>query len=94
MTIGLAESFVLDPAYPNPFIPGTEIRFVVQESKPVKMTLLDGLGRPPRVLYDGTPAANKSVVVRIDGAGLSGGLYMVRLTGERIRGTQRIALLK
>lgn len=86
--------FVLDPAYPNPFNPSTTVRFALSHSRHVTLHLLDVLGRPYGVLYEGVPAANETQTVQVDGSRLPSGIYIVMLEGEGIRATQRITLLK
>ncbi len=86
--------FVLMPAYPNPFNPEATVRFAVRESKPVTLSLHDVLGRQIATLYEGTPAANETLSVRIDGAGLPSGLYLIRMTGNGIAATRSVTLLK
>jgi len=92
--IEIPGDYVLFPAYPNPFNPSTEIRFAVKESKPVTLELFDILGRPHRLLYEGTPEKNRTVTVRVDAENLPTGMYIVRLIGEDFSAAQRITLLR
>ena len=88
------DRYVLMPAYPNPFNPEATVRFAVRDSAPVTLTLHDALGRQVSTLYRGTPEANQTLSVRIDGSGLPSGLYLVRLTGSDFSASQAVTLLK
>ncbi|MCH7640062.1 MAG: T9SS type A sorting domain-containing protein [Bacteroidetes bacterium] len=88
------DRYVLMPAYPNPFNPEATVRFAIRDSAPVTLTLHDALGRQVSTLYSGTPEANQTLSVRIDGSGLPSGLYLVRLTGSNFSALQPVTLLK
>ncbi|MCH7977306.1 MAG: T9SS type A sorting domain-containing protein, partial [Bacteroidetes bacterium] len=88
------DRYVLMQAYPNPFNPEATVRFAVRDSAPVTLTLHDALGRQVSTLYSGTPEANLTLSVRIDGSGLPSGLYLVRLTGSNFSASQTVTLLK
>ncbi|MGI9174585.1 MAG: T9SS type A sorting domain-containing protein [Rhodothermales bacterium] len=92
--VEMAERFVLEPAYPNPFNPQATIRFAVREAQKVRVALYDMLGRRVAVLFEGTPAASQMQSVRIDGNRLASGTYLVRLEGQGLSQTQRITLVK
>ena len=47
------QSFTLLPNFPNPFNPTTEIRFSLEESGPVRLSIFNTLGQEVRVLADG-----------------------------------------
>ncbi len=94
VTVEMAERYVLEGAYPNPFNPEARFRFAVRESVPVRVGLYDALGREVRVLYAGTPAGSQMQEVRIDGRALTSGTYFVRLLGEGINAVKQITLLK
>ena len=92
--VEMAERFVLEGAYPNPFNPEARFRFAVREAVPVRVELYDALGRRVATLYEGTPTAGQMEEVRIDGSGLPSGSYFVRLVGEGISATRKVVLLK
>ncbi|MEM1057477.1 MAG: alpha-amylase family glycosyl hydrolase [Bacteroidota bacterium] len=77
------------PIAPNPFRDRTTLRFALPEPQPVRVDLLDALGRQVRTLYDGTPPSGPLAVV-VDGRDLPSGLYLVRLTGDGVAATQRV----
>jgi len=86
--------YVLMPAYPNPFNPEATVRFAVRDSAPVTLTLHDVLGRQVSTLYSGTPEANQTLSVQIDGSSLPSGRYLVRLTASSFSASQPVTLLK
>ncbi len=90
----LPRAFDLEPAYPNPFNPSTQVRFTVAEREAVRLALYDASGRQLRVIYAGTPAAGATQTVRIDADGLASGIYLVRLEGTNFVGSQKIVLMK
>ncbi len=94
VSVATPDHYVLMPAYPNPFNPEATVRFAVRESAPVTMTLHDALGRQVSTLYSGTPEANQTLSVRIDGSGLPSGMYLVRLKGSGFSDSQAVTLLK
>ncbi len=94
MEVEMAERFLLDPAYPNPFNPQATIRFAVKQAERVSVVLYNALGQRVTLLYEGTPEASAYQSVRIDGSNLSSGLYFVRLQGESFASTQKVTLLK
>ena len=90
----MPERFVLEPAYPNPFNPQTTIKFAVREAHPVRLALYNMLGRRVAVLYEGIAEAGQIQVVRLNGAALSSGLYVVRLVGREINASRQVTLIK
>ena len=94
VSVETPDRYVLMPAYPNPFNPEATVRFAVRDSAPVTLTLHDALGRQVSTLYSGTPEANQTLSVRIDGSNLPSGLYLVRLNGSNFSASQPVTLLK
>lgn len=92
--VGVPGRYVLEAAYPNPFNPQTTLNFLVAESQPVTVGLYNPLGMLVRTLYNGTPEANTTQPVRINGADLPSGLYIVRIEGRNFTGAQQVVLLK
>ncbi len=93
-TLEMAERFVLEPPFPNPFNPQATVRFAVREAQPVRVALYDALGRHVRLLYQGVPPAGQTQQLQIDGAALPSGLYLVRLSGFGFTRVERILLIK
>ena len=86
------------PNYPNPFNPGTTIRYDLSSTQQVQLSVYDVQGRLVKSLTDRVETAgvhevswqgkdNKGQVV-------ASGIYFVRLTGENQVATRKIILLK
>ena len=94
VVIGLAETYQIEPAYPNPFNPQTQMRFAVQTSQHVTVSMFNALGRRIAVFYDGEAPSGEMQHVTIDGASLSSGVYLLQVQGERFTATQAVSLVK
>lgn len=79
-------------AFPNPFAPETSVRFRVAEAQTVRVVLFDAIGRAVRTLFDGPVAGGHYETVRVDGADLPGGIYVVRVEGARASASTRLVL--
>ena len=75
---------------PNPFRSRAAFSFSVPEARPVRVEVLDALGRRVAVAYEGTPRAGETQTVALDGAALPAGVYLVRLTADGAVRTQRV----
>jgi len=96
VTVDIPDDIVLDPAYPNPFNPATNIRFAVKERQEVTLQLFDLQGRLVRTLYQGQMESGVMQNFRIDGSDLSSGTYLVQFRGSELKQTvtQKILLTK
>ena len=94
VVVEMAERFVMEAAYPNPFNPEAQFRFAVSRQQAVQVALYDMLGRQAKVLYAGVASPGQMQVVRIDGNDLPSGLYVVRVVGETLVESQTVTLLK
>jgi len=84
---------LLGQNYPDPFNGISHIGFRLSRAGPVKLGVYDLLGREVATLVDGTLSAGDHEV-RIEGAGLSSGVYLYRLqTGDFVQ-SKRLLLLK
>nr|AWJ66354.1 hypothetical protein [uncultured bacterium] len=71
--------FALEPAYPNPFNPSTQLRFSLDADGPARLAVYDALGREVTVLVQGTlPSGDHAIAFNAEG--LPSGLYLARLT--------------
>lgn len=93
----LPVAYALGPAYPNPAVAEVTVPFELPESAEVQVAVYDLLGRQVAVLAEGLREAGRHTA-RLDAAGLSAGVYLVRAT---LRGngaahvlTQRVTLVK
>ncbi|MEM1041235.1 MAG: T9SS type A sorting domain-containing protein [Bacteroidota bacterium] len=87
------ERFALHAAYPNPFETATSLGFDVPEATSLNVTVYDVLGREVAVLLDRTVEAGRHTV-RLDGAGLSRGVYLVRLQAGAVSQVRRVTLVR
>lgn len=81
------------PNYPNPFNPSTSVPVELSRSGNVTVEVIDLLGRRVAVLADGFKTAGRHVFT-FDAAGLSSGMYIVRLSGDAGMGSRKVTLLK
>lgn len=79
--------------YPNPFNPGTMLRFEVGEAANVTLDVYDLTGRLVSRLLSGAVAAG-SHEVRFDAEGLPSGLYLARLNGDSQSDLLKMILMK
>lgn len=86
--------FALSAPAPNPFRNATTLRFTVATAGPVELALYDTIGRRLQTLYAGAPGAAAAVEVTVDGASLSPGVYVVRLTSASGTATQRLTVIR
>ena len=78
---------------PNPFNPTTTIRFTVEQSAQVNLTVYDLTGREVHQLVNGyTNAGNHEVT--FDASNLPSGTYLYRLTTPESQVVQKMVLLK
>lgn len=92
-TVDLPAEFALGPNYPNPFNPGTTLRFDVPDPSPVRLSVHDAAGREVRVLVDGTVTAGRHEA-RFEADGLPSGLYLYRLRTPRGTFARAMVLLR
>jgi hypothetical protein len=81
------------PNYPNPFNPTTNISFQLRESGQTRLEVFDVLGRSVALLANTSLRAG-SHTFSFDGAGLSTGTYLVRLTATDGVFNSKIMLVK
>ena len=92
------DAFSIQPNYPNPFNPTTEIRFSLPESARVTMVVVDLLGREVTRLVDGHMEAGHHRV-NVNAETWASGVYLYRIeatgtSGERFIETKRMTLMK
>ncbi len=86
--------FELLQNYPNPFNPSTEIKFSVDVRGRTTLTLHNLIGQQVMTLFDGTAEAGQYYRVRLDGSGLSSGVYCFRLQSGRQTDLKKLIVLK
>ena len=84
---------MLTEAYPNPLNPFSTIRFgVITQS--VQMDLYNMQGQLVKTLFKGVATGDEMYNVRINGSGLTSGIYLIQLPGNDFRDTRSVTLLK
>jgi hypothetical protein len=79
--------------YPNPFNPNTTIRYEMQKSTEVRLSVYDLLGREVTVLVNERRDARVHEV-KFDGSNLASGVYFYRLQAGDFVQTRKLLLLK
>ena len=86
-------AFDLWPNYPNPFTLETTIRYQVAEAGPVRLDVVDLLGRTVTVLVDEVRSAGVHTAT-LDARNLPSGLYLYRLQAGTVIRVRRMILAK
>ncbi len=76
--------YALRQNFPNPFNPGTTIQYELSEPSQVRLSVYDVLGREVSVLVNEGMEAGRHTV-RLDGTGLSSGVYLYRVQARPLR---------
>ena len=97
-SIGIPNSFVLHPNYPNPFNPETQIRFEMPYAGNVDLSIYNLLGMKVKTLYSGQKSAGV-FEFKWDGKNdhnqsVSGGVYIYKLQGGQQMQMRKMILLK
>jgi FtsP/CotA-like multicopper oxidase with cupredoxin domain len=87
------ESYKLYQNYPNPFNPSTTIEFSVDKKTFINLTVFTSLGQKVAELANNSfkPGSYK---IRFNASGLSSGVYIYRLTADKISVEKKMQLLK
>lgn len=94
VAIGVMGTHQLSAAYPNPFNPQTAFSLAVGQVQEVRIEVYDVLGRRVALLHEGTMQANASRMVVWEAGDRPGGLYFIRVLGERFAETRQVTLIK
>ena len=94
VTVTLARAYRLTPAYPNPFNPQTTFTLSVQRDQPVRVEVVDLLGRRVALLHEGPLEGNRPHRFTLDGSALSSGPYLIRARGTTFSATEQVTLVK
>jgi hypothetical protein len=79
--------------YPNPFNPKTAIRFSLEQSGEVQVSVFDLQGRHVANLFEGIKTAGEHEL-SWDAQGVGSGIYFVRLIGEGFSDSRKVVLAK
>lgn len=92
--ISLPKYFKLNPVYPNPFNPETNITFEVPKASNIKINLYNILGKEVKILINNTL---KSGIynLKLESGELASGIYFVSMFADNnLINTQKIILIK
>jgi hypothetical protein len=89
----LPTAFALRQNFPNPFNPGTTIRYELPVASAVRLSLFDILGREVSLLVGGRREAGVHKV-RFDASGVSSGVYFCRLHAGDFVQTKKLVVAK
>ncbi|GJQ62933.1 MAG: hypothetical protein SCALA702_19860 [Melioribacteraceae bacterium] len=89
----IPEKFELFQNYPNPFNPSTTIKYDLPEDMFVKLELFNILGERIEILVDEQRTKGKHYV-RVNGAGLSSGVYIYRIRAGNNTAVKKMVLVK
>jgi Secretion system C-terminal sorting domain len=89
----LADGYILDQNFPNPFNPTTTITYTVPEESSVVLRVFDAFGREVRTLIDRAHPEG-SYVVEFNARDLPSGTYLYTLETDRVMLKRRMVLLK
>jgi alpha-L-arabinofuranosidase len=79
--------------YPNPFNPTTQISYSIPHSNYISLKVYNLLGQEVAILYEGIRQPG-NYIATFDGKGLSGGVYLYRLTTTNFMDMKKLILLK
>lgn len=85
--------FSLAQNFPNPFNPGTMIRFSIPESGSVSLKLFDAIGSEIITIFDGYKTAGNHEIY-FNAADLSSGVYLYRITAGNKSITKKLILMR
>lgn len=90
---------LLDRVYPNPFNPGTHVRFALAHAGPVRLNVYDIRGQLVRQLLEGVPMPAGTHEVFWDGRdaggrGVASGVYVVKLDADQSSFARKVTLMK
>jgi hypothetical protein len=85
--------FRLEQNFPNPFNPATTISFEIPTASPVKLTIVDVLGREVETLVDETKQPGH-YDVQFNANRLASGVYLYRIQAGSYALTRRLCLIR
>ncbi len=91
--VDLPAGYSLDQNYPNPFNPRTIIRYGLPEKVHVSLRLFNILGEEVAAVVDAEQNAG-AYSVRLNAAGLPGGVYFYRISAGSFTAFKKMMLLK
>jgi hypothetical protein len=89
----VARKFALEQNYPNPFNPSTTIRYQLEKTGEVRLSVFDVTGKEVSVLVNGSQNAGEHQV-EFSGENLSSGVYLYRLVSGDQSYVKKMMLVK
>ena len=89
-----ASAFRLSEPAPNPTPGGARLTLRVGTAQPVRADLYDLAGRHVQSLFAGDVAAGQDLTIRVEGAALPAGVYVVRVVGRDAEAMRRLVLTR
>ncbi len=86
-------TYTLEPNYPNPFNPSTNITYALPEPAEVKVRVFDTYGREIATLVNQQQPSGR-YTVRFNAKGLASGLYLYRMVAGTFEQTRTMLLVK
>ena len=97
----IADHFILNKNFPNPFNPNTQIRFIVPQkaaNEMITLEIFNVLGQKVCTLFSGVAAPGQHTIrwngLSDGGQQVNSGIYIYRLSGKNVSITRRMLLLK
>lgn len=88
------KAFQLNPNYPNPFNPTTNISYEIPQRTAVTIAVYDMLGRKVSTLVQNEQHPAGTFTVTFDASGLSSGIYFTRLESGSTSVIRKMSLIK
>ena len=92
--VDIPQGFYLSNPYPNPFQTDSNIRFAVDHTQSISISLHDMLGREIKNLFQGEVGADSEYTLTIRGSGLKRGVYLIKIVGKNFSSSRTVALIK
>lgn len=89
----LPAGFALAQNYPNPFNPQTTITYMLPQREHVTLTIYNMEGRKLKTLIN-KPLPGGTHQVTVDGAGISSGVYIYRITAGVFKAVRKMVLIR
>lgn len=86
--------YILEPNYPNPFNPLTNINFSLPESGEVSLSIYDMTGRVIDVIFNSKNCTAGTYSYQWNAQNFSSGVYIAVLESQSMRLTQKMILMK